>query len=386
MGRPVRVPITPAVLKWAIDQSGYLASEVAASADVSVELLRAWLSGHDRPTLTQLRALATKLRRPLAAFLLPAAPAIQLPAVQFRRQSGEERRSLNPAERLALRDAARLQRVVAWSLSEAGALPTPLPKYSTSHRAESAADAVRVLLNLSTDAARSWQTPAEALRGWRAALEEIGVLALLLPIGHDSCKGFSLWDDLAPLIAVNTGLWNTEARIFTVLHELGHLVTRTSSACTGLPESLRAVDGDPIERWCEEFAGALLLPAEEIQRFLKEDVDPGARGQVSELRLVAKLARANNASLRATTLRLIKAGFADPKLYAAIPKATDHKRRGGGGGGRVRAELRRDQLGDRPARVLLTAVENGVLSKSAVLDHLGLSYGDLDVWASQVSK
>ena len=66
-----------------------------------------------------------------------------------------------------------------------------------------------------------------------------------------------------PVIAVNTA-WNDEARTFTLLHELGHLVARTDSACAaGEPAELSAA-WDPEERWCEVFAAALLSPEEAL--------------------------------------------------------------------------------------------------------------------------
>ena len=66
-----------------------------------------------------------------------------------------------------------------------------------------------------------------------------------------------------PVIAVNTA-WNDEARTFTLLHELGHLVARTDSACAaGEPAELSDA-WDPVERWCQGFAAALLSPKEAL--------------------------------------------------------------------------------------------------------------------------
>lgn len=66
----------------------------------------------------------------------------------------------------------------------------------------------------------------------RAKMEERGVLALQLSIGEGGCRGFSLYDDLKPLVAVNTA-FNAEARLFTYLHEVGHLMRRSDAICVG---------------------------------------------------------------------------------------------------------------------------------------------------------
>src|SRR4029453_6758459 len=93
-------------------------------------------------------------------------------------------------------------------------------------------------------------TASQAFRRFRSSLEEQGVLVLLFPIGPESVQGFSVWDDRAPAIAVNTAA-NHPARIFTLFHEYGHLLTRTSSMCLDAVGTRLAEPTDPAERWCE---------------------------------------------------------------------------------------------------------------------------------------
>ncbi|MEX2281099.1 MAG: ImmA/IrrE family metallo-endopeptidase [Gemmatimonadota bacterium] len=385
MGRVTKVPITPEVLLWAIDESGLTPDDVASAASVAPNVLTAWLAGLDRPTLTQARALSGKLRRPLASFLLPRTPRIQPPPVQFRATPGVRRRDLNSDERLVLRDAVRIQRVVAWAESERATPPLRIPRHTVAADPESTANAIRRLLAVSEATQLEWRTPSKAFAGWRAALERIGIIVIAVPIGKDSCRGFSVWDEHAPMIVANTW-WNSAARTFTLLHELGHLVTRTSSACVGQLVALRANQGDATERWCEEFAAAVLLPLGEVKRQLNETGwQPGE--PISELRPISRVARKLNASLRATALRLIKAGLASPRLYGAIPTNTDHKRGGGGGGGgRPRYVARRDQLGTRTVKVFLDAVETGVLTTADVLSYMDVSYSELPALAKEVNS
>jgi ribosome-binding protein aMBF1 (putative translation factor) len=56
-----KVPITPGVLRWAIEESGHDLGEVAAAVGVPREVLAAWLAGEQLPNLTQLRKLSTTL-------------------------------------------------------------------------------------------------------------------------------------------------------------------------------------------------------------------------------------------------------------------------------------------------------------------------------------
>src|SRR5882724_672480 len=110
MGRSVQVPVTPSVLLWAIEQSGYDPEHLAHEIDVPASVLKQWVSGEQRPTLTLARKLASKLHRPFATLLLPGPPEGRRLAVEFRHPAGDQR-ELNPSERRHLRRAARFSSI-----------------------------------------------------------------------------------------------------------------------------------------------------------------------------------------------------------------------------------------------------------------------------------
>ena len=67
-------PVTPDVLKWAIDESGLSLHELAERLKIESAHITAWMAGTDKPTRGQLTRLAEKLKRPRAMFFLPDAP------------------------------------------------------------------------------------------------------------------------------------------------------------------------------------------------------------------------------------------------------------------------------------------------------------------------
>jgi Zn-dependent peptidase ImmA (M78 family) len=382
MGRATKVPITPKVLRWAIAESGFGLSDVAAAVGASTDELQIWLSGEDQPSLTQMRGVANKLGRALATFLLPEVPSVPMPAVELRSPPGSSRRTLNPVERKHLRHAVRVQRTVSWVLEQSAGPPISLPHRTVDDDPAAVGDDVTRLLRLPDDVRLTWGSQAEALAGWRVYLERIGMLVFLLPLGRESCRGFSVWDDRAPVIVANTE-YNAAARTFTILHELGHLVTRTSSACLEMPAGVR--QADRTERWCEEFAAAVLLPMPDVLRVLEESVGWRPGEEVRDVRTVGVVARKLHASLRATALRLIKAGLAGQQLYERIPVSSEHRRAGGGGAGRTRPQARRDQLGARPIRVMLDAANSGILNTTDVLEYLDVHYSDRGTLESAIA-
>jgi len=121
----------------------------------------------------------------------------------------------------------------------------------------------------------------------------------LYALGKESCNGFSLWHPLAPLIAVSSA-WREEARIFTLFHELGHLVTRSDSAC--IERRVNARPKDPVERWCELFAASVLSPRTAVERSLGSGA---MHTRVPDLGIASQLAPPARFPLRAATIRLI---------------------------------------------------------------------------------
>jgi Zn-dependent peptidase ImmA (M78 family) len=191
----------------------------------------------------------------------------------------------------------------------------------------------------------------------------------MLSMGSDSCRGFSLWSDRSPLIAINTA-WNVEARIFTLFHEYGHLLTRTNSACVEGIQSRTSARSDAVERWCEHFAAAVILPTQDLRGFLRAH---GFAHGIDDFQVLRKVANHFKASLRATALRLIDLGTAGWSLYRSLPPASDQKTRGGGGGvERDRAQIRSDRYGIRTLELFASAVRRDVVSGSDVLDYLDL--------------
>ena len=367
MSRGIEVPVTPSVLRWAIEESGYDAGEVAVAAGVALPVLNKWVSGDRKPNLTQARKLASKLHRPFAALLLPAPPEVRPLSVEFRRPMADQR-ALNPSERRHLRRAARFQEILSWLATELEIeKPRTFSATANDDPVEVAA-AVRQVLGISTTEQKAWSTPAVAFDRWRAALEASGYLVFLFSIGKDSCRGFSLWDELAPVVAVNTS-WNESARTFTLFHELAHLITRTSSACV---ESFRTTSGtDPVERWCERFAADFLMPVREVEAVLRQcGWQPS--GRVTDLSTAGKIASRYKVSLRAAVIRLIELGAATWPLYDQIPRISDNKPPSGGGSGRNRTQIREDQVGVRATSLLLAAVENDVLSRSQAVEFLDI--------------
>ncbi len=189
----------------------------------------------------------------------------------------------------------------------------------------------------------------------RLALEEQNLLVLQLPMGKEACRGFSMYDEVVPLIAVNGSERIPSARSYTLLHELAHLLRREESVCGG--------GEDDVERWCDAFAAAFLMPAHHLLDYLaylrQEAVDS------NDLETVRKISNRYKTSWLSVSLRLIDLGRARWGLYETV-KAGDFEAAEKGGFSRepqTTPVVRLREYGSTYARLVIGALDEGRLSE-----------------------
>ncbi|MBJ7329157.1 MAG: ImmA/IrrE family metallo-endopeptidase [Solirubrobacteraceae bacterium] len=364
------VPLTPSVLEWAMDQSGVDPAELAERADVEFDTVLEWLAGEAEPTKTQFRKITQVFKRPATFFMLPQPPEeVAVPAA-FRSPAGRASHEATRSELEAIARARRVQQVARWTaerIVDSRWADDPIPAASNGATPGEAAQVAAEWLDWSVADQRAASSPSAVVRLLRAALEERGVVTLQLPVGEDGCRGFSLYDAFKPLVAVNTA-YNAQARLFTYLHEVGHLMRRTDAICVGYADTT-------AERWCEKFAASFLLPREPFQARLDERF--GAGVFIRDLDSVRLLAKDFNVSLAATAIRLEDLGMGRD-LFAQIPRTADQKTRGGSGNtDTTRGAARTRELGRGFISLLLAGERAGALGRQDVLRYLDVSEGQL---------
>ena len=373
------VPISGGVLGWAREEAGLTEADLAERANLPVEDIRAWEAGSALPTQGQFSKLVTVLRRPSAVFFLPEPPAAAGMPTTLRSAPALAGHKLGPDEARQIRWARRLQELTSWILRDEGRKPVTLPRYSATANPVRPADMERERSGVSVSQQTAWSSASEAFRTWRGYLENRNVLVLQLGMGKNNIRGFGAWDDYAPLVAVNTA-YHPTARIFTLFHEVGHLLTRTDAACQSFVLPGRH-DGD-VERWCEQFAASFLLPEDGL-RTVAARYDVSSNAPTAQPDTARLIAGRFFVSARATAIRLQEIGLAEPTLYSAV--ASQFAERdwsdfsgGGSGRGQSASAKRVGQLGTRLPNLLLSAADRGRLTTRDLADFLNLTTGKLD--------
>ena len=380
MSQTVGVPVNPAVLRWARESLEVTVEAAAKRAERPPEELLAWENGSAQPTIGPLRELATLYRRPLAAFLLPAVPKDPPPPADFRVMSGGNRHDLSPATRLALNEAVELRSVAAGLERETTAGTTSARAVLNENRTPpslAAADARR-RLGIGVELQSAWTSTNAALNAWRAALDRMGVLVFFRTLPLEELRGFSLSGGAAPpVIVLNSG--DSEAgRIFTLVHEWGHVLMGTGGICLPQIGPGRTVSGR--ERYCNEFSGALLVPNDEL-RSLDAARELGTSVALPDDKAISAVAGHFRVSKQVLWYRLRDTNLIDGTRFAAKwglwnRQGRPAKKKGGGGLRPAPKALNRH--GRRFTGLVLDARGDNVITTNDALDYLAVRLKDLE--------
>jgi Zn-dependent peptidase ImmA (M78 family)/DNA-binding XRE family transcriptional regulator len=262
MGERIEAMANPELLVWARTTAGYSIEEAAKRAQINSARLSAWEAGSARPTIVQLRRLAEIYKRPFAVFYLPEPPHEKPPLHDFRRIDPATVTGASPELLFEVR-RARFRRAVALDLFRD--LELDVPRLTIRARStddpEHLAGRLRDVIGVSLETQFSWKNISDAFRGWRTALEDLGVLVFQAGgIELEEMRGLSIGEHPLPVIVVNSKD-ALAGRIFTMLHEMVHLTLRHDGLCDLMEVATHEKSADrKIEAFCNRVAGAMLVP------------------------------------------------------------------------------------------------------------------------------
>lgn len=371
MPSPQRAIIKPELLVWTREEAGLSVEEAAKKIAKTPEQLLAAEQGQSQLTVRQLRILSNAYKRPLAFFYLPQPPAKTVGLRDFRKPPQEISEPESPRLLHEVR-RARYRRTIALQLLEELGESVP-PFTATATLQDQTADvAVRLrdLLGVTRTKQKHFPDEYAAFNAWREAIERANVAVFQTTgVSNREMLGFSLSEPLLPVIVLNVKDAPVR-RIFTMLHEMVHLMLRTGGICT-----LREVQA--IEVFCNEVAGEALVP----QAWLLAEPVVRNHGRQPEWPdgLIEALARRYRVSRETILRRLLVAGYTTQPFYEA--KREQYKREYEA---RVEAAAREIRESDKEIRISPSTVavyESGRMFIQIVLE----SYRRDKITLSQVS-
>ncbi|MDO8571903.1 MAG: ImmA/IrrE family metallo-endopeptidase [bacterium] len=276
MSKTLLLKIEPTILKYARKYSGLTTEQVSKKAKIALEKLEVYEEHGGDISLTHLEKFSRIYKRPLAFFLLLKVPADAVEPKEFRIVYESEEASFSPAAYLAIRRARYVQTVI----NELGEdkFEYKFPPISTKDDTDKLAGWFRDYLGVSLEKQHGWSNVQAALREWRAALESRGIYVLQQSIPKDHISAFSLVDK-HPYILLLNSTEHESRRVFSLFHEIGHILLHKSGICSPEDLSRNSYEYVQIEKFCNQFAASFLIPKDEfannaeVSRLVRISVD-----------------------------------------------------------------------------------------------------------------
>ena len=364
------VNVNPKVLEWAIKTSGWEKNELVLALTISENTINGWLSGDIKPTIKQLELLSNKTKRPLAAFFLPEPPEESPLPKDYRMLPNKldkfERKTL-----LAIRKARYLQEIGSeLSLNINKKTDSEITPAKIEQNPEEIALFYRKKFSLSIEKQTKEFTDAYKLYNYlRDIFEDYNIFSFQISMPLKDARGFVLTDKRPMLIVVNSGD-NIEPRIFTLLHEFGHVLLGESSI--SIPDFNT---DNKVERWCNKFAAAFLMPSELAKSIFSEN-----KAVLTETKTLNYLSRKYKVSKAMLLYNMLELDFIKRLYYQEIldrhPKIKKEVKKQSIGIPQERKCL--SDLGNKFVSLVADNLEKNLITYSDALTFLSIKSRNLD--------
>lgn len=281
------VRVEPLIMKYARYCSGYDLARAAKKIKISEAKLRNFEQQQSDITLGELKRVSVVYKMPLAYFLLKKAPSDVVVPDAFRIVYESDDVGSSPTLMLAVRNARYAQSVVQ-ELSEKEIQYSFKDIAIKKDDPEKVALYFREILGVDLNQQKKWHNPTEALRGWKDAVERLGIFILQQSLIKDDVSAFCLADKKPYIIFLNSSE-HQNRRIFSLFHEMAHILLHISGICTPTNLSRNSFAYRQVEKFCNQFSAALLVPKSDfsvneiVKKLVKLNFDSWQPSDIKEL-------------------------------------------------------------------------------------------------------
>jgi Zn-dependent peptidase ImmA (M78 family) len=372
------------ILSWARETAGLSPDQAVEKLGINdargvaaVDRLTAIESGSAEPSRALLLKMAKHYRRPLVTFYMSSRPRKGDRGEDFRNVPDRHTGSEVLVDALVRDIRARQNMVRAVLIDDEDAKPLPfVGSMNMTDGLGVVLASIRRTIRFDLAEFRAQVSPEGAFALLRSWVEAAGVFVLLLgnlgshhtAIPVEAFRGFALSDEIAPFIVLNDqdsrAAWS-----FTLLHELAHLWLGTTGV-SGVFADAR------IERFCNDVAGAFLLPASELPAVgVDPDTDPAAA-----TRLIGEFAEQRHLSRSMVAYSLFRAGLLTEDTWRLLKdlfhaqwrQSREARRERSEGSGPDYYIVRRHRLGPALLSFVSRNISGGVLTPTKASRVLGV--------------
>jgi len=228
---------------------------------------------------------------------------------------------------------------------------------------------------LSWDRQLEFDNARKLLNYLRDRLGDAGILVFQLSFPIEDARGFALADedDTPPVVVLNSKD-APEARLFTIMHEFGHVLLGES--VIDMPGESGASRND-IEEWCDGFASAFLLPEEQF----KNALSGVARDHLIDTAILGKFSKKFNISKAFLLRKMLDLELiAKPDFRTTLSRYDPSKHRSAKPAKGAPPPDRRcmSRVGRRFASLIAVNLERDLITYADALKYLSIKSKSLD--------
>lgn len=261
------------MMYWARKYAGYVNGyENELPKDIK-ERYESWESGEKFPTWVQLRNVSKKYKVPTAFFFMKNTPKYDLipTLVNYRKLDIDSIYENNSPFLIDNIHTSENRRSIFIELSEdMDEIIPSFERFEGEINKYNISSFIREKLDVSLDTQKSWlkkdnrkdKDHYNFLNNWKEVItEKMGVLIFeTYDVDIEEMRGLCIYHDIVPIILLN-GKDSVNGRIFSLFHELTHLLLGESAIC-----------GDDLERdievFCNAVSGEFLVPEKDLNKNL----------------------------------------------------------------------------------------------------------------------
>lgn len=262
--RMVKAMINPAMMLWARKYAGFTNGYEEQLPNDIKEKYESWEKGENYPTWNQLRKVSKKYNVPTAFFFMACPPTFdKLPnIINYRKLDVDSIYETNSPNLISsIRKSENRRRIYIELLNELNEeiIKFNVPKLKPDKKIF--ANYIREILEIPLATQKSWYTEPKHynfLNKWKEVLNnKLGILIFETEgVFLEEMRGLCIFHDEIPIILLN-GKDSVNGRIFSLFHELTHLLLGESAICGD-------DDNTKEEIFCNAVAGEFLVPEEDL--------------------------------------------------------------------------------------------------------------------------
>lgn len=293
----------PEIIRSLKSQLGYSTEDVARHTKIELSRLAEIESGAVTPASRELKTLATFFRVEEFNFYQRIAPSKNR-RISFRARMQDYRGEPGPLLD-AINFASEIQRLLL-SVTDTGSLWQRRNDRQLTPSSDPEVEAAwwRENIGLSDESQLNAKSHDSFFLLFRSLIEGQGISVIVSSYEEARFKGLVIGSNSdVPVILINSFRQLKSSRTFTLAHEFGHVLLGDD----GVSNPYEAAS--KVERICNRFAAALLMPREVVSRLLNDRASATTNATIKWLSNKLKV------SMEAVVIRLIECGFAERNFW-----------------------------------------------------------------------